>query len=86
MNEDPVRQIVEALGELNIPFLIVGSLSSNVYGITRSTKDADIVVQLEPGQLSLLATRLGPAFYVNPQPSFESVTFTMRASARPRSA
>lgn len=35
--------VVNALHAVNIPHMLVGSLSSNAYGIPRSTKDADVV-------------------------------------------
>ena len=41
-----VIAVVKALESVRIPYMIVGSFSSNAYGIPRSTKDADFVVQL----------------------------------------
>ena len=58
--------------------MVVGSFSTNFYGIPRATQDVDIVVQLEPGAISALATRLGPPFRLDPQMSFETVTATRR--------
>jgi hypothetical protein len=58
--------------------MIVGSFSTNFYGIVRSTHDADFVVQLEPGAITALAKHLGPSFRLDPQMSFESVTATRR--------
>jgi hypothetical protein len=36
--------VVDALNELGVAYMLVGSFSSNLYGIPRSTKDADFVV------------------------------------------
>ena len=44
--EEATIAVFDALAALEIPFMVVGSLSSNVYGIPRSTKDADVVVEL----------------------------------------
>ena len=47
MLEHPVaRTVVDALNAEQIPYLLVGSFSSNFYGIPRSTKDADFVIEL----------------------------------------
>jgi hypothetical protein len=76
--EDAAVQIVAACQDLNIPVMVVGSLSCNFYGIPRSTNDADLVVQLEAGQLSELARRLTPTFRLDPQPGFETITGTSK--------
>jgi hypothetical protein len=58
--------------------MLVGSFATNVYGVPRSTQDADIVVQLRPGDLTALVARLGPPFRLDPQMTFETVTATNR--------
>jgi hypothetical protein len=78
MNEQAVREVVSMLNDLGIPYMAVGSISSNVHGIARLTNDADFVVQLAPGQLAALAAGLGPGYRLDPQASFESVTFTTK--------
>lgn len=78
MNEQAIREVVSVLNDLGIPYMAVGSVSSNVHGIARLTNDADFVLQLAPGQLTTLATRLGPGYRLDPQGGFESVTFTTK--------
>ena len=39
-------KLVEAFDQADLPYMIVGSYSSNFYGIPRSTKDADVVAVL----------------------------------------
>jgi len=73
-----IQAIVDKLTELGVPFMFVGALSSNYHGIERSTKDADLVVELNVDQLRDLAAKLKPTFQLDPQPRFESVTFTTR--------
>jgi hypothetical protein len=70
--------VIDGLHALSIPYILVGSFSSNFYGIPRSTKDADFVIEL--GDLSVrdLAQQLGPAFRLDPQMTFESATGTRR--------
>jgi hypothetical protein len=56
----------------------VGSLSSNYDGIGRSTNDADFVVQAGPESVPQIARRLGAAFRLDPQLTFETTTLTSR--------
>ncbi len=59
--------------------MLVGSLSSNYWGIPRSTQDADVVLDLRSGNLQDFIKTLGPQFKCNPQLSFEMVTATTRS-------
>lgn len=77
-SDEAVSQVLDVLETLEIPYMIVGSLASTQYGIARSTKDADIVVDLGSRPISTITTRLGPAFKLNPQIMFETVTGTTR--------
>jgi hypothetical protein len=70
--------VIDALEGLGIPYMLVGSFSTSYYGIPRSTKDADFVIQLGPRSVRELADRLGPQFKLDPQMSFETVTMTTR--------
>jgi len=77
-SDEATVAVVDALDALRIPYMVVGSFSSNFYGIPRATQDADFVVQLEAGALSALMERVGPSFRLDPQMSFETVTATRR--------
>ena len=77
-SQEAIQAVVEKCNDLGISFMIVGSLSSSYHGIERSTKDADFVVQLDLQRLRKLADQLKPTFRLDPQPRFESVTFTTR--------
>ena len=70
--------VIDALDALQIPYMLVGSLSCNYYAVPRSTQDADFVVQLDSGAISSLAKHLGPRFQLDRQMSFETVTATSR--------
>ena len=52
-----VTRVVAALRTLNIPYMVVGSFSSNSYGNRRSTKDADFVIELDHQSISRLSHR-----------------------------
>jgi len=77
-NEEATLAVVDALTALRVPYMLVGSLATNFYGIPRSTQDVDFVVQPPPGALAQIAERLGPAFHRDPQASFEAFTATTR--------
>ncbi|MDP6353656.1 MAG: hypothetical protein QF473_01040 [Planctomycetota bacterium] len=76
--EEATLGMADALEVCDIPYILVGSFSSNFYGIGRSTKDADFVIQLEGKSLSEITEYLGPAFKLDPQMSFETLTGTTR--------
>jgi hypothetical protein len=74
--KDALLALIQALNATAVPYMVVGSFSSNFYGIPSSTKDADIV--LDPGATSLakMIRELGPDFVFNPQLLFETATAT----------
>jgi hypothetical protein len=83
VNSDEVAlAVIDALDELQIPYMVVGSLSSNYYGIPRATHDADFVVQVEPGTIAAIVHRLGPPFALDRQITFETVTAPTRYIVR----
>jgi hypothetical protein len=73
-----VFQMIEALDRVGIPYMLVGSYSSNIYGVPRATQDADFVLELGDRSLSAITRLLGPDFHLDPQMSFETVTATQR--------
>lgn len=75
--EEIVYQVLDALDATGVPSMLVGSFSSNCYGIARSTQDADFVVNLG-NTPSEVADRLGDDFQLDPQMSFETITGTYR--------
>lgn len=75
---DLVLRLIAVLNELRVPYMLVGSYSSNYYGRPRATQDADFVVEVSAEQMRDVAARLGPAFHVDPQMSFETVTMKSR--------
>ncbi len=76
--EDVTLQVADALARCAIPYMLVGAFSSNQYGIPRSTKDADFVVQVTGAVGAGLTAALGPQFELEPQVSFETNTGTSR--------
>lgn len=71
--EEAVVALLDLLNEANVPYMMVGSFSSNAYGEARSTKDADFVVQLDADSRRDVLNRLPVDFEVDWQTSFETV-------------
>ncbi len=51
--------------DLHIPYLVGGSLASALYGVARSTLDADIVAEIRLEQVNELVVALGTDFYAD---------------------
>jgi hypothetical protein len=62
--------------------MIVGSYSSNFYGVPRSTKDADLVVNLDQADWKKLSSILPPGLELEQQSGFEMVTSTRKELIR----
>lgn len=72
-------RVIEALEAEGIPYMVVGALSSSVFGIPRATKDVDIVLQLHTREpLSRLRERLAEVVVFDPQVTFETLTGSVR--------
>jgi hypothetical protein len=71
-------EVIDVLTAESVPYLLVGSFSSNFYGVPRSTKDVDIVVELGEQSIHRIAYHLSPRYRLQPQIAFESVTGTTR--------
>jgi hypothetical protein len=60
-----VMIVVEVFGRLQIPYLIGGSMASALYGVARSTLDADMVADIQQEQVGALVAALGDDFYAD---------------------
>ena len=76
--DEAVVAVLDALEAVGVPYMIVGSLASNFHGIPRSTRDADFVVELEPGSLPRLEDALHAGLTLQRQWACETVTGTTR--------
>ena len=75
---EAVRVVLNGLASVNLPHLVTGGLASNHYGIPRSTKDADIVLQMEPLAFAKFSSALPPALTLDSQITFETITGSRR--------
>lgn len=73
-----VARVVKELTAAGIPYMVVGSYSSNAYGIVRSTQDADFVIELAAKDINAVLKKLSPEIVFDAQKLLESVTATFR--------
>lgn len=59
--------VAQALDELNIPYVVVGSVASSLFGFSRTTNDVDIVADVRIDQAVQLCEALKDTFYINKQ-------------------
>jgi len=62
-----LMSVVAVFERLRIPYLVGGSMASALYGVARSTLDADIVADIRQDQVSALVAALGEDFYADDQ-------------------
>jgi hypothetical protein len=79
---DSLLKLVAAFEAAGVPYMIVGSYSSNFYGIPRMTKDADLVVHLDAQGWRTLPALLPDGIELEEQMGFEMVTATQRELLR----
>lgn len=58
-------EVARAFEELQVPYLVGGSIASSVHGIPRSTRDADLVADLHPQDVQPLVAALKANFYID---------------------
>lgn len=75
---DVAAEVIDALNSRNAGYMLVGSLSTNLYGIPRNTNDADFVLAPQTVDANTVAAILGPAYRLDPQTAFRSITLTSR--------
>ena len=60
-----LKEIVRRLSEAGLPYMVVGSVASSVYGEIRTTYDADIVVDAPWEDVERFVRGLGQDYYVS---------------------
>jgi hypothetical protein len=79
---DIVFAVIDYLNEHDVPYMLVGSLATNVYCVPRSTEDGDIVVNLSVSQVAKQIVAANSKISFDPQLTFESVTATRKIVLR----
>lgn len=68
MQNEPIEvtlKVTAVLEQLHIPYLIGGSLASVLYGMVRTTQDADIVAEMGLEHLQPFVSALQDEFYID---------------------
>ena len=61
-------RVVKALEKINAPYMIVGAFAGSIFGITRSTADVDIMVDLHDEDCEVLSEQFPlPRYYADPE-------------------
>ncbi|NIR52244.1 hypothetical protein GWO43_26995 [candidate division KSB1 bacterium] len=60
-----IKPVTNAFEELGIDYQIGGSIASSVYGVPRSTLDADLVADIRPKHIHLLVNKLESNYYID---------------------
>jgi hypothetical protein len=58
---------LDRLNRLGIPYMLVGSMASNYWGIPRTTHDLDFVIVLERAGIEPFAASFGEGFFLQPE-------------------
>jgi hypothetical protein len=71
---DLLEWAVKVLERLQIPYALVGSYASSIWGVSRFTEDIDILIDLKLGQIAdLCAAFPEPDFYVSKEAAKQAV-------------
>jgi hypothetical protein len=68
-----LTNVVEKLQQTGIDYVICGSMAATFYGVTRSTQDADIIINPTKEQLAKFVELLGDAYYVSKDTALEAL-------------
>jgi hypothetical protein len=61
-------EVIQALEEIEAPYMIVGAFAGLAFGVTRATFDVDILVDLREGDFEALAAYFPPPrYYADPE-------------------
>ncbi|MFB3892933.1 MAG: hypothetical protein ACE15C_13020 [Phycisphaerae bacterium] len=73
-HEDILRRVADVMDELQITYMVVGSVASSVYGEPRSTQDVDIVADLRYGDIPRLCEKFPePEYYMSPEAAGQAI-------------
>jgi hypothetical protein len=76
MQNEPVEvtiKVTDVFEKLSVPYLIGGSLASALYGMVRSTQDADIVAEMRLEHLRPFVLALQDEFYLDEEMIADSI-------------
>jgi hypothetical protein len=66
-------KVIAVFDRLQISYFMGGSLASALYGLARSTLDADIVADIKPEHIGYLVEQLNDEFYIDPEMVLDAI-------------
>lgn len=75
MDQDELlKQVIDVLEEMQVPYMVVGSYASGVLGEPRFTQDIDIVVSLIREDVPVLCRAFSdPQYYIDSESAYEAM-------------
>lgn len=71
--ENVLTSVTERLDDLEIPYMVVGSIASGLHGMFRTTYDADIVIDPTKDALKELCRLLDKEFYADEEMALDAL-------------
>jgi hypothetical protein len=68
MQNEPIEvtlQVTRILEQLNVPYLIGGSLASTLYGMVRTTQDSDVIAEMRSDHITPFVAALQNEFFID---------------------
>ena len=62
---DTLSHVARVLDGLSVPYAVVGSVASSLFGLSRATADADLLADLQPAHVAPFSEALKDDFYVD---------------------
>ncbi len=75
-------EVARTLGEAGVGYMMVGSFASNQYGIPRSTKDADFVIDVKGAAIESIYGLFSEKWEMDDQITFETITGSKKLELR----
>jgi hypothetical protein len=76
-----MRQVIDVLDTLGVPYLVGGSFASSIYGTYRATADVDLVADLEFEHVTALVKALSGQFYIDEESVRDAIRLRRSFSA-----
>jgi hypothetical protein len=71
--EEVVAQVIDALDQAGIVYMLAGSFASNFHGVPRMTQDADVVIDADEAAIVRVVRLLETEFYVSEEAALDAV-------------
>lgn len=79
MVNEPIEvtlKVTHVLEQLDIPYLLGGSLASTLYGMVRTTQNSDIIAEMSPKHIPTFVLSLQNEFFIDEEMISDAVQLT----------